>query len=403
MTDADHTPRPALAGSPIDLAVFRIAVAFVLLTSAQVYAAPAFAADATTAHVARAALYLGATAGLVGVFARIGFAVAALAGFYLLGLPHAAGVGLHTHHLVWFAALLACSPCADTLAPGRLRAPMPSMAYGMPIRAAWLILAAIFFWPGVHKLLDVGPAWFTGEHLRGQLYWKWAQSWDFAPLYRIDHSPALLAAGATATLIFELGFPLLLLSRRTRWSALFGALLFHAATAVFMDIHFSSLWPCHAALVPWHRWLGRWLPSDDSMPSKSLPSVSLGLIGALVLAVWIAGARGETRGWPFACYPTFTTPAPSTMPTLVIEANGDAIALSDIAPPSSTLWAEIWRLIGIGGPVDPAALEAFWLRHRGPPDGPLELRFYRAEQPVDPDHRGPPRALHLLHTARWPR
>lgn len=394
--------RPLLMGHPVDLAVFRVVVALLLLTSAEVHDAPRFA-DGPWGALARVGVCLGALLGLLGVRARLGFALAAVCALYLLGLPHTAGVGLHNHHLVWFAALLASSPCADALAWGRSGRPPPSARHGVPLRAAWLILGAIYLWPGVWKLAAVGFDWAAAENLRRHLHWKWAQSWDFEPLFRLDRMPALLTVGGWGVLLFELSAPLLMLFRRTRGWALAGGLLFHGFTAALFDIRFGSLWPCLAVLVPWHRWLPPTTEVSAEGPGgrSSLRGVLvLAASAALVGAVWIAGARGETRGWPFACYPTFANLARPTMPTLLVEVDGRPIRLEVYAAPTPETWATVWRLVGLGAAVDPSALERFWRRHH--PDAVGAVRFYRAEMWVDPDRRNEaPRRVRLLHTASF--
>lgn len=405
--------RRALSGRALDLAVFRVAVCAVLLSSAEVHGAVAYAPAPLLGELARAALCLGAFAGLIGRGARLGMLIAAVSGLYLLGLPHAAGVGLHNHHLVWFAALLALSPCADALVLRRGPGPRAAgagearLAYGVPLRAVWLILGAIYFWPGFWKLATSGAAWMTAENLQNHLYWKWAQSWDFTPALRLDQLPGVLTAGAIGVVLFELSVPALLLTRRGRWVALGAALGFHAFTWALFDIRFESLWMCLVALVPWHRWQRSAEPpaeppaepsAERSATAERWPPATP-LLAALVLAVWLAGARGETRGWPLACYPTFDRGAPPTMPTLLVEVDGVSVRLEDYASPSPALWAEVWQLIGLGRPVSGPALERFWDRHR-PGDG-RELRFYRAEMRVEPGRRDErPRTVRLLHTAR---
>ena len=78
--------------------------------------------------------------------------------------------------------------------------------------------------------------------------------------------------------------------------------------------------------------------------------------------------------------------------------------LAAMVDPEPVVWARLWRLAGIGGPVDPAALEGFWAEVRQRPGmgtrlvGAEEVRLYRAEMSVVPEHWGePPRRLRLLH------
>lgn len=71
----------------------------------------------------------------------------AVVGLFLWGIAQTIGSAMHIHHLLWlaFAALLAASPCGDALSldsliarrRGRPSSPEPSLAHGLPIRAAW--------------------------------------------------------------------------------------------------------------------------------------------------------------------------------------------------------------------------------------------------------------------------
>src|SRR5579862_3875559 len=128
----DLLPRDAA----LNLAVFRIAVGFLLLTGHEIRTAASWAnlpaALAATprgwgwalaivpvspaiARGAQVALAVGALFGACGCFARVAFGCATVAALYLLALPLRSGMPYHYQHLVWFAALLAASPCADAL------------------------------------------------------------------------------------------------------------------------------------------------------------------------------------------------------------------------------------------------------------------------------------------------
>jgi len=158
----------------INLAVFRIVVALLFLTTGEVRGAAAWAtlpsslavpprgwgwalalcpANLALARAAWIAVIAGAVLGAVGLFARVAFGALTVAALYLLALPLRSGLPYHYQHLVWFAALCAVSPCADALAVGRCwrrrtQPPPPrSAAYGVPLRVAWLLVGVIFFFP----------------------------------------------------------------------------------------------------------------------------------------------------------------------------------------------------------------------------------------------------------------
>jgi len=429
MTRAVPVASARWQGDPLDLAVLRIAVAGVLLLSADVRGATvaaeqlaALPAEALAvplgsgglidaigvrpglARAAQIGIYVGAFLGLIGRFTRPGFALVTVSGLYLLAIPHLRGSVVHYHHLLWFSALLAASPCDHALSLGRRSTASASAAYGLPLRIAWALIAVIFFFPGAWKLIGGGADWLSGDTLRAHLYWKWVQSPALvAP--RIDRVPGLLAIGAAAVSLLELGMPLLVLSRRGRWLALGDALGFHALTAALMDIHFSSLWPLYVVFVPWAALLGRERApehtSSDVRP-RLLPAALTG--GALLLGAGLTGVAGQTQGWPFACYPTFHQHPGWEMPGLwvtVLDPDGSERPV----PIAATGWGEQWRLAGIGGPVSEAALAAYWSRIaerdevRSLAVGAESVRFYRAAISVLPDDRGqPPLRLTALAT-----
>ncbi|MFT4976934.1 MAG: hypothetical protein ACI8S6_002839 [Myxococcota bacterium] len=410
--------------SATDLAVLRITVAMLLLGAADVWQGPGLAAalasyppesldppwgsgwmfsllgvNVAIAHAARAGVLLGAALGLVGLHARLGFALAALCGLYLLALPSLQGTIVHNHHLLWLSLLLATSPCADALTIRTRRGPaITGSAYTIPIRATWLVVGAVFFFPGLWKLLTSGPGWIFSDNLQNQIYWKWAQSWDH-PTLRIDRIPGSTQAAAAAVVAFELSFGFLLWWPRARTPAVIAALAFHALTAALMDVRFSTLWPCYVAFFSWER---------RPITTTKDASWAGGLVAAgLVAVVWVAGGSGVMRAWPVACYPTFAARVPATMPVLVVTVVGEdgverAVSLEAMVAPEPGSWALIWQLIGIGGPVRPDALEAFWAQASKRPaveallGGPGEIRFYRGELSVVPEERGQPAERRVL-------
>src|SRR5260370_15943417 len=131
-------------------------------------------------------------------------------------------------HLWWMACRLARSSCDEALAVDRRGAPRPaeSLRYGTPLFFARLLLACVYFFPGVHKLASAGLGWALSDNLRNQLWWKWAE-FGTIPASRLDRFPGLLQASGLGVMAFELSFPVLALTRAGRtWAAAFG-LAFH--------------------------------------------------------------------------------------------------------------------------------------------------------------------------------
>ncbi len=387
----------APAGSALDLAVMRIVVGLLLLGLPEAHEALATASqlpqgftrysgpvpvDSTLAHLAWV-LYLGGAAfGTIGLWPRLGFALATLGGTYLLWIPQLVGTTIHYHHALWLSAVLAVAPSADALAPGARVPIVRSPAHGLPLRLAWIVLGLVYFFPGLHKLMAAGLSWDPVPHFQ----YKQILSWGFEPLFDLAAWPGLAAAGGAAVVLFELLFILAVCFERTRPIAAAVALLFHLATAALFDIQFSSLSWCLLLLLPWTRWFG-----VHTEPSQARPrSIELMLGAVLLVAISVPGLRGQTQGWPFACYPTFSQPPPDHVPGLLIATvRGGVereIPMTAWAPQESPqrLWSEVWRVSGVVGPVDPEGLERLW-RRVAVSEQLLtqEVRFYRARLELD--------------------
>ena len=168
--------------------------------------------------------------GLIGLFSRTSALLCVIFGLYALGIPQFYGKVDHYNHLIWFAALLAVSPCGDFLAVDAVRAagsradrevvtepPERRQEYALPLRFAALLIGIIYFFPGFWKLWEGGPTWIFSDNLQKQLYlfWTWSLKSAWLPAYRIDRHPYLCRLGAAVTILFELGFIFLIFLPRT--------------------------------------------------------------------------------------------------------------------------------------------------------------------------------------------
>lgn len=222
-----------------------------------------------TVRPAAALFLLACVFGLLGLWTRTATIVAAVLGLYVLGIPQYYGKVSHYHHLWWVLVVLAASPCGralslDALRRGwrRPREAVPrdvrSVAFGLPIRIVWLLLALAYLFPGLWKFASAGWEWAFSDNLRFILYEHWARLEGFEPILPIDRSPLTEIAGV-ATIVFEIGFILLLFSPVLRpWLAGIG-LAFHNANFLFLRLGFFSLQILYVTFVPWQRfatWLG---------------------------------------------------------------------------------------------------------------------------------------------------
>jgi len=424
--------RVALTEPAYGLAALRVAVVAILLISPELRAAPTLArtpsllvasppglgwmarwhfSPGLVSGVQALAFSAGATA-LLGYWSRLSCGVLALTAAFLLSFTERVGATWHGMHLLWLLALLAVSRSGDvwSLDAWGLRAPPASLAYGVPLCAARLLLGAVYFFPGLHKLLSAGLAWGSAENVTAILYSKWFQHGRL-PLVRIDETPWLLGVGGVLVLAFELSFWLWALIPQTRLLALGAGLIFHAATQMFFFIRFPSLWVCYVVLLPWQRAFARyvWAIPGRARDDSAWPWPSLLVSAALLLGVSVAGARGRTQGFPFACYPTFEGRFTRAAPDLLVElvtAEGGTVQLRRRRgePRSQAEWGQVYWLLGAyGGRSSDAQLRQFAARQartaaqRDALARARSLRFYAAQYSTEPGRWGqPPVSLRLL-------
>lgn len=358
-----------------------------MLASSDVWSAPAAARLAGgwvgIVALATALTLAGALFGLVGVWPRVGFGVAACAGTLALGAHGAAGAPVHTHHLVWMTAILALSPCGDAWAPGRSAAP-PSGRHAAAVLALYAVLGLVYFGPGLHKW--VGD--WSGVSVTHHLWWKWAQAGQL-PSVRPDRSTALVGAGAAAVVAVELWAPVGLVWRRTRMATVAALWAFHAVVWAIAFIPFTSLAAALAVALPVGRPASDWrITARDLLP------------WAVVVPVFAAALHGGTAGWPFACYPTFDADPGDVMPVAIVEAWGaDGHRRIDVpARPAQRDVGVAWRVTGVVGGAPRAErdrLAARWLCPLAPGavvDVYAGARSVRPEDVGDPPVRGVLRA-----------
>jgi Vitamin K-dependent gamma-carboxylase len=438
-------------GSAAQLASLRIVVPAMILLTAELRHAPELAAVPRAllvapeglgwfvAHVpispalatfAQAVCVFASLCAIAGVWARPAMAVVTLTAFYTFSLSQLAGAVWHDMHLLWMAALLAASPCDEALAYDRRGEPRPrdSSRYGVPLFFARVLLSCVYFFPGLHKLLRSGLAWALSDNLRNQLWWKWAEH-GVVPTWRIDEVPLFLQASGLFVLAFELGFPLLALTRRGRpWAAALG-IAFHLTAGALFRIPFVSLWATYVVLVDVPGWFAR-LRKTPSVaaagPDGPVLRSTLVAGGLLVAGAAVQGARGEMRSYPFASYPTFEWMASTEMPDLRIEVDapgqpGQAEqpreewvvvphARDSAGYRTQRQWGEIWSLAGVTAPVDADRLAAYLglVARREPARSIVRqatrARFFRAYVSVVPERReDPPRVGPLLAEVALPR
>jgi hypothetical protein len=381
---------------PVTLALLRITVCALVLASPEVLTAPQHALlpaalrappeglgwfvayvpiSPPLARAAQLGVAIGAFAGLVGYRAPLAMGMVSVFGFYTFALSQFDGAVLHDMHVLWFATVLAVSPCADALAPGARgwrAAHGPSVAYAVPLAVVRALFSAIYFFPGVWKLRASGLSWALSDNLRNQMYAKWFEWGGWLPALRIDQHPFVLRAAALSVLVFELSFPLLMIHRHTRVAAALGGIAFHLASGFFMRIHFPALWLCYVVLIDWGPLVDRLGGRPESVANDARPpsrrAAPIVWVGALLVGAGVVqGVRGATFAWPFGCYPTFQWKATTHLPDLDLQAqfeDGRAVTIDSGGHGrgrSQNRWGAVWSLAGLThGPPSEIALRTYW-------------------------------------------
>lgn len=211
------------------------------------------------------ALVIVCLACIFGLFTRGAIIICLALSLYVLGLPQIFGKINHYHHLIWFMAVLAASPCSDVLSLDAIRKswkradrgdtapPEASQGYALPLRFIWLLMGVIYFSAGFWKVWTAGVRWAWSDNPRNMMYNKWMELSGWLPIFRIDHYPVLYKLSAMATLVFELSFIFLIFFASVRYLAPIQGLLFHNMTNLFMRISFWNLQACYVAFVDWAR------------------------------------------------------------------------------------------------------------------------------------------------------
>lgn len=222
------------------------------------------------ARAAGVVLVIACVCGILGLFARSAAAVAVVTGIYFLGIPGFFGKVDHGAHVLWFAALLAVSPCADVLSvdgarrawrradTGAVDPPPPSRHYGLPLRLVWLLIGAIYLFPGIAKVRSLpGIDWAWSDNLANIAFAKWLEN-DRLPAFAsfVESNPGVLRVVAVGALVFEIGFVVALFWRTSRVAFVAAGLTFHVMARYVLLIDFWPLYWLYVVFVPWEAVLG---------------------------------------------------------------------------------------------------------------------------------------------------
>jgi hypothetical protein len=281
-------------------------------------------------------LRLSAVAAALGLATRVSTVLATLAAGLFFAIPHLFGhVGHDRHHLIWFAALLAASPCGDRLSLDALwrrfrrgpaeAPPGPAVRYGFPLRAILLVMGAAYFFSGFWKLASIGVGWFWSDSLNNlAAKLAWAGLGGHPDVIR--RFPWLAPVGGLGTVAFELGFVFLVVSSRAgRIVALVAAFAFHIGTFFLLGISFGHLLYCYLGLIDVAGLARRFglARAEANRPEPSRVALPMRATALVVIGgVALFGALRVGNGWPFACYPRFDVRHTPRVTSYVVEGRG---------------------------------------------------------------------------------
>jgi len=225
--------------------------------------------DAHLAHSLAVANVVLIGLALFGVSTRWALSLATVLSLYVFGLIENQGKVDHFHHVFWLMALLAIGPSGRFLSvdsiwlavrnadSGRVESPIAEKAALLTLRSCWALLGLVYLFPGLAKLHSaMTQGWASPDNLRALLWQKWFELHLYQPAFvlppRVDELPsALLGVAGTTTILFEVGFVVLVLFRRARPVLILAGLAFHVGNGYFLSIPFLHLMQAYPCLLDW--------------------------------------------------------------------------------------------------------------------------------------------------------
>ena len=142
----------------------------------------------------------------------------------------------------------------------RYRAEKLESEYALwPIRLTQVFVAFAYFNAGFWKIKMSGFSWANGAALQFHLIDHHLRGDSITDLgLLIAHHPMVCSALSVLTLVWELGFPIILIFPRLAWIFLPLGLSFHIGTGITMATWFYPLWFCYIAFIDFEA-VGPWV------------------------------------------------------------------------------------------------------------------------------------------------
>ena len=203
-----------------------------------------------------------------GKYRRAGFLVGWGCLLFLAALHSSAGKIMHNEVLL----LLASAPLLFAPGGARVWDRRESVASGWPPRLSLTIVALVYFLTGLKKVVSSGWEWVASDNLEWVLYAGAQSEKSVLPALAVAIAgtwlPPLIAG---VSLALELGAPLLLWGRRTRYVFAAGIVGMHLGIGLLIGLDYSAWALTVIALVfPWDNL--RHATSVDGTTTRFLPS-----------------------------------------------------------------------------------------------------------------------------------
>ena len=195
--------------------------------------------------------------------------VAALAGFYIVGVPNNFGKTGHGEGiLILTTFILAFSHRGDGWSidslrrayvsrdPYKARSEPRSGEYNWPIKMVWLLMSMIMLGAGVTKLRWSGLDWVLTDNLSTTILQHYYGGYSAPPsdlgVWIAQHK-TLCKVIAGLTILIELAFPLAMFSRLARWTLVPAMFFAQVGIYLMMGVNFTQFMFVYLFWIPWDR------------------------------------------------------------------------------------------------------------------------------------------------------
>jgi hypothetical protein len=162
--------------------------------------------------------------------------------------------------VVYILVVLAFGPCGDAFSLDKLfrgaRADAGAFAYGYPILLMRSLLAWSYFSSALIKLRVAGLGYFNADNLPTLAIMHSLDnlhSTHFRLAFWLPRARGFMTAALVLVFLWELAFPLAIVSRIARRVILPLGVIFHVSTLLFMNLFFPYHLAAYAVFIDWPR------------------------------------------------------------------------------------------------------------------------------------------------------